>query len=159
MDTFTTNDDLKTLRPSILDMGIDDFAEAHSEAFRIIDRELRLWHLQSAITRMTDSGSTTNSLEEAARTAFPYDNDYFLEWEAEIKPAAIRLALSFAYLALSKDLPMEEDGLAYQANYFRGDYDKEWALAVRSGFSYDWDASGTIESTEVQISYRSLVRQ
>lgn len=157
MDTFTIDEDLKSLRPDILNMGVTEFPNAHAEAFRIILRELKLWQLQGAISRVGDSA--TNSLEEVAATSYPFDSDYFINWEEEIKPAAIRLALSFAYLALAKNLPVEEDGLASQSRVFREEYNTEWALAVRSGFSYDWDASGVITPGEKLTSYRTLKRQ
>ena len=160
MDTFTTNEDLQKLRPEILKLGVSDFEDQHLEAFRIINRELIMWQYQSAISRVIVNGIVvSSSMEETVRTLYPYDVDKFLNWEVEIKPAAIRLGLSLVYVSLSKDLPLEEDGMASQAKFFREEYEREWALAVRSGFSYDWDASGTIDPGELQTSYRSLVRQ
>lgn len=160
MDVFTEDSDLETLRPDILSTGLDSFDDQHEESFRIIVRELKLWQRQSAITRISESSYVgSGSLEELAGSSYPFNLDYFLAWETEIKPAAIRLTLSLAYVAMAKDLPADEDGLAYQATVFRTAYDEEWALAVRSGFSYDWDASGIITPGESVIQYRTLRRQ
>jgi hypothetical protein len=145
---YTKDTDLVKKRANILDLGIDSFDDQHEDTTRIINRDLVIWYEAEALLRGHDPQDTL------------FDQQYLLEADAEIKPAAVFLALSLAYDKLAKDLPEKSDGMAAQRKHYRTEFDREWESAKIVGFSYDWDKSGEIDIDEQpQVVYRSLMRQ
>jgi hypothetical protein len=148
MANYTVDDDLAKKRSNILDLGIASFDDQHGDTKRILDRDLMIWYEAEAQLRGRDSRS------------IPFEQQYLLEADVEIKPAAVFLALSLAYDKLAKDLPAEADGMAAQREHYRKEFDREWGSAKLVGFSYDWNKSGEMDADELpQVNYRTLVRQ
>ena len=149
--TFSTDSDLLKKRPGILNLGVESFEDQHIEAARIIRRDLGLWYQAEARIRDIDS------------ELYPMDEARFSDVDIEIKPAAVLLAMSLAYDLLAKDVPTsEDDAFAAQREHYRREFEREWEAARRAGFSYDWDASGEVETDEkapLQRRWRTLVRQ
>ena len=123
-------------RPGILNLGVDSFEDQHIEAARIIRRDLGLWYQAEARIRDIDS------------EIYPMYETRFSDVDIEIKPAAVLLAMSLVYDLLAKDAASEEDSMAAQREHYRREFEREWEAARRAGFSYDWDASGEVETDE-----------
>jgi hypothetical protein len=148
MAVYTTDVDLVKKRTNILTLGIAAFTDQHAETERIITRDLVVWYDAEARLRGRDPQGT------------PFEQQWLLESDNEVKPAAIFLALSLAYDLLSKDLPADSDGMASQRDHYRKEFDREWGAAKLVGFTYDWDESGTTGIDESpQVHYRELLRQ
>lgn len=148
MSVYTTNADLVKKRSNILELGIFSFDDQHEETERIINRDLSIWYDAEA------------RLRSRSPQAIPFDQQYLLLSDIEIKPAAVFLALSLSYDLLSKDLPVEEDGMASQREHYRKEFEREWKNSKILGFTYDWDMSGDATSNENPcVRYRTLVRQ
>lgn len=148
MTTYSTDPDLVKKRSNVLELGIDTFEDAHKETSRIINRALTIWYEAESLLRGRDPRDT------------PFDSQYLLKSDTEIKPAAVFLALSLAYDQLAKDLPASSDGMAAQREHYQKEFDREWGEAKLVGFTYDWDGSGEITPDELpQVEYRTLERQ
>ena len=148
MANYTTDSDLTKKRANILELGIDSFDDQHADAARIINRDLVIWYEAEALLRGLDPQDTL------------FEQQYLLEADKEIMPAAVFLVLSLAYDKLAKDLPAKSDGMAAQREHYQKEFSREWESAKIVGFTYDWDKSGEIDIDEQpQVVYRTLVRQ
>jgi hypothetical protein len=145
MAAYSTDSDLVAIRPNILGLGVTAWTAKHDEAATLINRALEsMWYKRAAEEHEVDWGDT------------PFDSSKV------DKTQLVRLScykvLELAYLYLMKDSP-EADGFAREREIFARMYNDELNAVLQTGISYDWDASGTVETDErCEPRYRRLQR-
>ena len=122
------------MRPKILELGVDSWAEKHIEAAKIINRDLKAWYSKAAEERDIDS------------ELIPFEPDKLLNAKDELCRLSCFKALELVYDHLTKD--MAEDPFAIQRDYFSKKYAEELSIIMETGLDYDWDSSGGIELLE-----------
>ncbi|MDA3788080.1 MAG: hypothetical protein PF503_06260 [Desulfobacula sp.] len=143
--TYCVDTDLLTYRSNILSLGVDSWEIQREQAYSVINRMLvARWYNQAAKTQGLDPYLTffvPDQVEEG-----------FLTRLESFK------TLEFAYMILMKDSP-EADGFERNMNLFARQFGIEFDSVIGMGVSYDWDASGSVDSDEVRIrAPRTLLR-
>lgn len=126
---YSTDTDLVSYQPDILDLGIDDFTADHDKAFDDINRELlaKFW-----VKKNTSNEFNTNLL---TATQFKVASAYLVLWK----------------YALPK-LTNWVDGDRFQSmiEFYKSRYNDEMADILAAGVEYDADDDGSITSIEKQ---------
>jgi len=143
---YSTDDDLLTIRPNILDFGVRDWEEKHVKAFNTINRVLiARWYKEVADEHGIDNWRET-----------PFDPE---KVDADqIKELSCYKTLELIYMHLMKDSP-QADGFERQRGVYRDLYNEELRTLLATGLNYDWDDDDVIGDTEKYIvRQRRLVR-
>ena len=139
---YTTDDDLITIRPNIIQLGVSDWQFQHIEAFKMINRALiGKWYKSVAAEYGVDFRETE------------FDPD-LVDIE-QVKRLSACKTLELCYLYLMKDSP-EPDGFEREMKIFRECYNSELAELLAIGLNYDWDEDDVIEGEE---KYQSRIRR
>jgi hypothetical protein len=133
---YSTDEDLRKIRPKILEYGVAAWDDQRTEAEATIDRILdHSWYRGEA-----------NNLGVNWRE-YPFDNDLMLEADTQLKTLSCYKTLELAYLHLMKDAP-EPDAFERQHGLFKKMFADELRLVLAQGINYDWDESGVLASVE-----------
>jgi hypothetical protein len=131
---YSTDEDIKKIRPNVLQLGVSDWLNQHEDAFAIINRALiGKWYKAISAEYCIDWRVTE------------FDPD--LVDIDQVKRLSSYKALELLYLYLMKDSP-EPDGFEREVSLFRSRYNSELLEVLAIGINYDWDDSGTVEADE-----------
>lgn len=150
---YSTDADLLKIRPNILSLGVDAWADQHTEADAILTRSLELWYKQEAAKRCV----STDELD-TDYTEIEFDADKLLNASTQLKRLSCYKTLELAYLYLMQDGEAVGEGYNAQRKLFADMYEREWKAVVDAGIDYDWDDDGSIDYTESTPYVRGLVR-
>lgn len=132
---YATDQDLQTLRPNILQLGQDNWSAQHQEAARLIDRALDIgWYRPAAAAR-----GLHHDLN-------PFDPARLLAADTQLSGLGAAKALQLIYETLSKGHP--DDTYHHLARHYADRYSDELTAVLQAGLAYDWDDSGTLDTTE-----------
>lgn len=147
MADYCTNDDLVSLRPNILLLGVADWGTEITEATTMINRAIETrWYRQACREYSLDYRE------------YAFDADLLLNAAEQLTRLCTYKALQLAYQKLQKDSP-EADAFERQAKNYSKLYTTELADVLAQGLDYDWDDSGAIGDTEKRMpSMRRLKR-
>jgi len=124
---FSTDADLMTLVPDILELGIDSFKKEHAKAYSDLQRELRIdWWDKKGLTGDLNPAYLTNS--QFARCAA-----YLVLWKYALP-----------------QLTNWVDGDRYQSmiTFYKSRYSEELEAILRDGVEYDADNDGSLTQAE-----------
>lgn len=147
MADYCTEDDLKKIRPNIMEFGVKDWSDQINEAGDIIDRVLE--------TRWYRRLAEENGLDWRV---ISFDRLLLLNASTELVRLGCYKTLELCYLFLMKH-SQEADAFERQRGLFSKLYSGELKDVLDAGFDYDWDQSGAIDPGESKIpQVRRLVR-
>lgn len=147
MAAYSEDLDLISIRPDILNLGVEEWSEKHDAAKIIIDRAIdRKWYRSIALDNNVDYRDV------------PFDSDYLGNSGEQLKTLSCYKTLELIYLNLQKNTP-EDDGFERQRKLFKGLYEDEFSDVVDSGLDYDWNRSGDIVLDEQLQTKKRRVRR
>lgn len=148
MANFSADSDLLEYEPEITNYGIQDFSDLHAKSKQDILRHLRInWWPRSTFQRYDLTAGTYLEMNEDLIT------------NAQFKRASVYHVLGYyIYPRLSTFSP-EGDIFREKMQYYRQEYANEIDAVLKDGVEYDYNSSGTIESSEKQSThFNRLVR-
>lgn len=150
---YSSDHDIKDLRPDILNLGQGDWSHLHDEAKILIDRDLKVqWYREAATTSFDD-------LDIVGFRHFRldlFDPDLFLEAATQFVRLSSYKTLELIYQSREKD--MVNDPFADQKKRWQERYKEELKNLIVSGISYDWNKDGNISVTEKAVRILSRYR-
>jgi len=144
MANYATDADLEKVYPLIVDQsGVSSWADVHTEAAALIDRDLDVkWYRQEATARGDDWQGTR------------FDNANIATGTCTRLGVYKAIELAAGYLTNSPD-----DNWERIRDYYHGRYLDELDAMLSRGIDYDWDEDSSIEDTERLLrAPRTLVR-
>jgi hypothetical protein len=131
---YSTDDDLRKIRPKITSLGVGSWEDQHLEAFSIINRTLiARWYKVTAPKFAVDWLLTEFSADRVDET--------------QLVKLSCYKTLEIAYEYLMKDTP-ESDGFDRQRKLYGKKYSQELKEVLAIGVSYDWNADDTVGTDE-----------
>ena len=142
--SYSTDSDLVKIRPNILSLGVDAWADQHTEATAIINRTLIVWYKEESLKR--------------GWSDVDFDATKLLSASTQLKRLACYKVFELAYMYLMQD-SIEDSGFYHEMKLFQTLYETEFRTVLETGLDYDWDADGQIDDYEQEpILPRRLVR-
>lgn len=137
MATYCTDADLVKYRPNIMQLGVNDWNEQHTEAYALINRIVEVrWYRKVAEEMGYDWRDTQ------------FDPD--LVEDGQLTRLECFKVLELAYEFLQKETP-EPDGFARLASRFRKRYIEELDMVLSGGITYDWNDDDAIDTMEYAV--------
>jgi hypothetical protein len=135
---MSTDSNLVTFVPDILQMGIESFAQEHTKARTHIRRELRIhwWNKKGIKGEMDFSKLTESQFTDAAA--------YLVLWK-------------YALPQLTNWV--EDDRFLKMIDFYKARYGEEFEAILRDGVEYDEDADDTVTDDEKKaVHHGRLIR-
>lgn len=136
--TFCTDSDLTAVAADVRHLvpsELDDWSVQRALAEEAVLRDIsRVWYAPAARARGIDPDSMPLDLSRLT--------------PAEIRPLTVLKSLEVVYGYLAKPGSREADGFERSADRYRRRYGEELNNIAAAGLSYDWDASGRVETGE-----------
>lgn len=148
MSNYTTDADLLEYEPQIKEYGIIDFTDYHAKTTADVQRYLRI-HWWPRVSR-SYSTSTIRTNVEMDTTKLQ---------ASQLKRASAFHVLAYYILPQLTQHGAEPDRFRMMIDFYKAKWQEEIDFVLQDGVEYDYDADGTIGTTEKQTAhYNRLVR-